>query len=140
MADEEYQQGEDDEEEESDYDYSFEENETEDEGEQFFTEEGLPKLDDRFYSGFLERLLEKDADRWLTEWVERIKNTNENKVILRHAVFVAGKFPEEYRDRIIFSMLSQYEMLRQRATEINEILGDDESEDEYEKYIVLGPN
>jgi hypothetical protein len=120
----------------SDYDSPDSENEPDDE---YFTEDGLPKIDERFYSGFLEEILKKDPDVLLTEWVERLRSTRENPAILRHAVCIADYFPEEYRDRIVFAMLSQYELLRQRAAEIDQILeeegeNDESGDDEGEKF------
>ena len=90
---------------------------------EYFTDEGLPRIDERFYSCFLEKIAKKDVNGLLTKWVERMRKTKENPCILRNATFLSEQLPEEYRERIVFSLLSQYEMLRQRAIEIVEELG-----------------
>jgi hypothetical protein len=90
---------------------------------EYFTDEGLPRLTEGFYCDFLEEITKKDINSWLTEWIERMRVTHENPVILQDANFFADQFPREYRDRIVFGYLSQYEMLRQRAKNIVDELG-----------------
>lgn len=90
---------------------------------EYFTDEGLPRLTEGFYSDFLEEIAKKDIQGLLTQWGERMRITKENPSVLRNATFFAEQFPAEYRDRIVFGILFQYEMLRQRAIDIAEELG-----------------
>ncbi len=100
---------------ESDYEHSDEENEEDEEDEldedddedyEYYTPDGVPVIDDEFYSRFLDDFVKEVSDEKLTGLVKRIREENPN--FLKNAVAWSEHFPGEYQDRIVLGQLLGY--------------------------------